>query len=149
MKYSKAEKQIKALSSKYYIDMGDGDFNIVYKGNTSVAYVSGAYRYTVGIGGSYDKFSKLPFSNKLYMVMSELAMTPLDERLEEKKHYIKIFDNMFGYLNISTLTGKMGVHDWDEIGSIKTRFTDKEIEQFKHREDIPLDWKKIKLEDAD
>ena len=148
MKYSEAEKQIKSLSSKYDIDMSDRDFNIVYKGNRCNTHVSGHYRYYLHVEDNVA-FSKFPFSNKLYMILSELAMTPLDERVEEKKHYIKIFDNMFGYLNISTLTGKMGVHDWDEIGSIKTRFTDKEIEQFKHREDIPLDWKKVKLEDAD
>lgn len=148
MKYSEAKKQIEALSSKYDIDMGDGDFNIVYKGNLRTTYVHGHYRYSLHVEDDRT-FSKLPFCNKLYMILAELAMTPLVDRVEEKKHYIKIFDNMFGYLNISTLTGKMGVHDWDEVGSIKTRFTDKEIEQFKHREDIPLDWKKIKLEDAD
>ncbi|APB85468.1 hypothetical protein [Lactiplantibacillus plantarum] len=31
----------------------------------------------------------------------------LDERVEEKKHYIKIFDGEFGYLNIDISTGMM------------------------------------------
>ena len=83
------------------------------------------------------------------MLVAELTSTPLAERVEEKKHYIKIFDNMFGYLNISTLTDKMGVHDEAEIGSIKTRFTDKEISQLKKRDDIPLDWNKVHFEDAE
>lgn len=146
MKYSEAEKQIKALSSKYDIDMGDRDFNIVYKGNIRTTYVAGHYRYNLHVEDDRT-FSKLPFSNKLFMILAELAITPLDERVEEKKYYVKVYDSVLGYLNINTFTGKMSMNDVSEGAGYKTKFTDKEIEQLKQRDDIPLDWNKINLED--
>jgi len=35
-----------------------------------------------------------------------------------------------------------------ETSLFKTKFTDKEIEQLKQRNDIPLDWNKVKLEET-
>ncbi|MCG0767565.1 hypothetical protein IMAU10058_03011 [Lactiplantibacillus plantarum] len=147
MKYSEAEKQIKALSDKYDIDMGDGDFNIVYNGNIGSIYVSDSCQYNLNIG-SFTTFSKLPFSNKLYMILAELASTPLDERVEEKKYYVQVFNNAFGYLNIITLTGEMVVSGMPENYGYKTKFTDKEIEELKQRDDIPLDWNKVSFVEA-
>jgi len=99
MKYSEAEKQIKALSSKYDIDMDNGDFIVVYEGRTHGVYVSDSYEYGLNVNYA-DAFSSMPFSNRLYMILAELASTPLDERAEEKKYYVKIFDGGLGYLNI-------------------------------------------------
>ena len=149
MKYSEAEKQIKELSSKYDIDMGDRDFNIVYKGNIRTTYVAGHYRYNLHVEDDRT-FSKLPLSNKLFMILAELAITPLDERVEEKKYYVKICGGSLGYyLNIKTSTNKMIVNSKDDASGFKTKFTDKEIEQLKQRDDIPLDWNKVTLEEAD
>jgi len=148
MKYSEAEKQIKALSSKYDIYMGDGDFNIVYNGNIGSIYVSDSCQYNLNIGG-FTTFSKLPFSNKLYMILAELAVTPLDERVEEKKYYVKIFDGGFGYLNIDISTGNIKTDNVRECDEIKTKFTNKAIEQLKQRDDIPLDWNKVNLEEVE
>jgi len=148
MKYIEAEKQIKALSSKYDIDMGDGDFNIVYKGNLRTTYVHGHFRYNLHVEDD-STFSKLPFCNKLYMILSELAITPLDERVEVKKYYVKVYDSTLGYLNINIFNGKMIMSDVSENDGYKAKFTDKEIEQLKQREDIPLDWNKVILEEAE
>lgn len=148
MKYSEAKKQIKALSSKYNINMADGDFNVAYNGITHGIYVSDDYGYGLHVENKRT-FSKLPFSSKLYMIMAELASTPLDERVEEKRHYVKVFDNEFGYLNIDISTGKMNVSGRFVGYGYKTEFTDKEIEELKQRNDIPLDWKKVELEEAD
>ena len=148
MKYSDAEKQIKALSSKYDIDMDDGDFNVLYNGNAYDIYVSGDSQYRLGAGNT-RYFSKLPFCNKLYMILSELSITPLDERIEEKKYYVKIFDNEFGYLNIDSSTGEINVSCKFVGYGCKTEFTNKEIEHLKQRGDIPLDWKKVTFEEAE
>lgn len=147
MKYDEAKKQIEQLSSKYSIDMSDGDFNVVYKERGNTAYVAGYGRYEFAF---YDKdiFQKLPFSNKLYMILAELAMTPLDKRVEEKKYYVKICGGSLGYLNI-TSTNKMIVDSKDNACGIKTKFTDKAIKQLKQRDDIPLDWGKVTLEEVD
>lgn len=149
MKYSEAEKQIKALSSKYsaYKDKDTEFFNVYYK-NGEVAYVRTNERYSVTVW--FEKyFPKLPFSNKLYMILAELAMTPLDERVEDKKYYVKICGGSLGYLNIKTSTNKMIVDSKDDACGIKTKFTDKAIKQLKQRDDIPLDWNKVHFEEAE
>jgi len=148
MKYSEAKKQIEALSSKYDIDMGDGDFNIVYKGNLRTTYVHGHYRYSLHVEDD-STFSKLPFCNKLYMILAELAMTPLVERVEEKKHYVHVFKGNNGYLNVFAFDDEITFGSKVEINGFKTKFTSSEIEKLKQGFDIPLDWKKIKLEGAE
>lgn len=80
------------MSSKYsaYKDVYTEFFNVYYK-NGEVAYVRTNKRYSVTVW--FEKsFSKLPFSNKLYMILAELAMTPLDERVEEKTDYLNVQD---------------------------------------------------------
>lgn len=146
MKYSEAEKQIKALSSKYCISMGDGDFAVNYK-NILVAWVKSDKRYLLY---NVEKcFKKLPFSDKLYMILSELAITPLNERVDNKKYYVKVFNNGFGYLNIDILNDNVVADTKSETDHIKTKLTSKAIENLKQREDIPLDWNKVTLEEAE
>ena len=147
MKYSEAEKQIKALSDKYDISMYDGDFNVLYNGKTDAICVSHYYEYELHVQNN-RAFSKLPFSRKIYMVLAELAITPLDERVEEKKYYVKVFDNEFGYLNIDNSTGEMNISSMFAGCGYNTKFTNKEIEQLKQREDIPLDWNKVRFVEA-
>lgn len=149
MKYSEAEKQIKALSSKYsaYKDKDTEFFNVYYK-NDEVAYVRTNKRYSISVWFE-ECFHKLSFSNKLYMILAELAMTPLDERVEEKKYYVKVYDSLTGYLNINYFTGKMSVDSESAGNGCKTKFTDKDINELKQRDDIPFDWNKVKLEEAE
>lgn len=148
MLYSEAEKQIKALSSKYDIDMNWGNFEAVYNGKTHIILVSGSCKYGLYVIG-VNTFLSMPFSSKLYMIMAELASTPLDERVEEKKHYVKVFDNDFGYLNIDNSHGDMVIANMSAGYGYNTKFTDKEIEELKQRDDIPLDWSKVTFEDAE
>ena len=148
MKYSEAEKQIKALSSKYSIDMKDNYFNVNYNfEDNEVAYVDPYHRYVFNIRNK-GYFSKLPFGNKLYMILAELAMTPLDKRVESKKYYIKIYDSGMGYLNIDKFTGNMSINNVSEDNIYKTKFTDKDIGNLMQREDIPLDWSKVSFMEA-
>ena len=146
MKYSEAVKQIEELSSKYDVYMVGGDLTVYYK-NIIVAWVKSDERYL--FYNDENNFKKMPFSNKLYMILAELAITPLDKRVEEKKYYVKIFDNELGYLNIDISTGDITAGSVFETGFFKTKFTSKAIEQLKQREDIPLDWNKVKLEEAE
>lgn len=146
MKYSEAEEQIKTLSKKYSIDMDEfsGYFNINYKGK-EVAFVSSDGEYSVGVWDS-KYFHKLPFSNKLYMILAELAITQLDERKDEKKYLVKAFGN---YLNINVGNNRPHINTSYESSAMHTKFTIKEIEQLKLRDDIPLDWNKVELEEVE
>lgn len=149
MKYTDAKKKIESLSSKYsaYKDKDTEFFNVYYK-NDEVAYVRTNKRYSISVWFE-ECFHKLSFSNKLYMILAELAMTPLDERVEEKKYYVKVYDSLTGYLNINYFTGKMSVDSESAGNGCKTKFTDKDINELKQRDDIPLDWNKVKLEEAE
>lgn len=140
MKYSEAEKQIKALSNKYSVNMDSPIyFEICFKGS-SEAVATLNQRYGLRLW-NYRRFSKLPFSNKLYMILSELAMTPLNERKDDKKYIVKAFG---GILNINHFGAAVFLYG----SKLKTKFTLKEIEQLKQREDIPLDWNKVILEET-
>ncbi|KZU49226.1 Phage protein [Lactiplantibacillus plantarum] len=82
------------------------------------------------------------------MILAELAVTPLDERAEEKKHYVKIFDGGLGYLNIDISTGNMTAGSVRETEFLKTKFTNEAIEQLKQRDDVPLNWDEVTFEEA-
>lgn len=148
MKYIEAEKQIKALSDKYYIYMDDGDFNVAYKENEPIAYVGGNTRYKVNIFYTEEAFQKIPFSSKLYIILAELAVTPIDERVEAKKYFIHVFEGSVGYLNVNIPMSKTSLDNSIEMPGIETKFTLKEIERLKQREDVPLDWHKVHFEEA-
>lgn len=68
---------------------------------------------------------------------------------KEPKYLVKICDGYSGYLNIDNFTGKMSVANMSEDNRFKTKFTDKEIEQLKQRDDIPLDWNKVTFEEVE
>ena len=143
MKYSEAEKQIKALSSKYDVDFYAHKFNVYYK-NELTAGVKKDCRYS--FIHRENIFKKLPFSNKLYMILAELAITPLEDRVEEKKYKVKAFRK---YLNVPVENVLSPfLFDGNNTETVKTCFTLNEIEQLKQRDDIPLDWDKVRFEEA-
>lgn len=147
MKYIEAAKAIVSLSTKYSIYVNTDNFAVNYKGE-NIACVPTYQQYFVRVWIEKD-FKNLPFSNKLYMILSELAMTPLDERKEEKKYFIHVFrSQQDGYLTLVNDKAEFGSRLEANSFSIKTRFTKKEIRQLKKREDIPLDWDKVTLAEA-
>ena len=85
MKYSEATKLIQGLSKKYSIKFGSysDDFEINYK-NNSIAWVDMPEQFRFGKVTSASEFDKLPYSHKLWMILTELAMTPISEREEHK-----------------------------------------------------------------
>ena len=76
--YDEATEEIKKLSSKYQTKLDENQsFEVIYKG-VLVALVDGhtTYEFYTGV----PDFGKLLFSNKLYMLLAELSMTPIDKR---------------------------------------------------------------------
>lgn len=141
MKYSEAKKQIKVLSSKYSLEIEDanGYFNVNYKG-AEIAFVNRNKRYECGVC-NVSFFKQMPFSNKLYMILSELAMTPLEERKDETKYKVNVLNE---YLNIDENNKPLLADDLN-TDSYQTIFTLAEISKIKERKDIPLDWDKVNI----
>ena len=83
----------------------------------------------------------------------ELAETPLDEREEEKKYYLKhnrfIDDyNDLGYINLFA-AGDVVLSTRHEDQTFKTKFTEEEIEDIKRRFDTDLsDFELIEVEEG-
>lgn len=81
-------KEVKELSSKYDVEVTDGQVNVYYSRRNHVKYpkypqvltVLLQTQYTFMLEISLDSFEALPFSHKLYMLGAELAMTPVNER---------------------------------------------------------------------
>ena len=84
MKYSEATKLIKGLSRKYSINNDNPIFELIYK-SKPIAWVDKLEHFNFGRATSTSGFNKLPYSRKLWMILAELAMTPIDNRKDEHK----------------------------------------------------------------
>lgn len=84
-------KEVKELSSKYDVEVTDGQVDVYYSRRKHAKYPKYHQVLTVPLQAQYtfmrkiglDSFEALPFSHKLYMLGAELAMTPLNERTPE------------------------------------------------------------------
>lgn len=94
MKYSEAAKAIKGLSKKYSINNnGKFVFELIYK-SKPIACVDKQEQFNFGRVNTFGfEFDKLPYSHKLWMILAELSMTPLDKRKEEHKWNVIIANN--------------------------------------------------------
>ena len=90
MKYSEATKLIKGLSKKYSINNDKYDFELIYKSNP-IVWLDKQEQFNFRRATMF--FEALPYSHKLWMILSELAMTPISEREEHKWNVIVGNDN--------------------------------------------------------
>ncbi len=83
-------------------------------------------------------------------VVQKLIDTPVEERfMEEKKYTIQVITgNEESYLNYDIESGHINFRDDAEIGSIKTEFTQSEIDTLKQRSDIAINWNKAIIEEV-
>ena len=135
MKYDEAIKLIQGLSKKYSIYNNDKPvFRIIYK-SKSIAWVGKNQQFDFGrinIGAS--EFNKLPYSHKLWMILSELAMTPLNKRKEHQWNVIIANNpNNWGYSYTAWLKTQNGYEIFDSFSKQNlvvfenARFTDSEF----------------------
>lgn len=87
-------------------------------------------------------------SNDLEILTSAIAYaeTPLDERQEEKKYYLKhrfLEHHNYSYLNYDQKLQKLYLNDKVRIDYVQTQFTQKEIDEIKEKYDTTLDDFKI------
>lgn len=140
MKYSEANKLIHKLSDDYFTNLITGDivvgflagYNVYYKGEL-VVYVSTTTMYGIYPANAY--LYKLPYGNKLWMILSELAMTKPSDRLSEPKYNViianvgfhirtvwyKVDDQNFSY-DVDTI-------DDDDLVLHEYKFTEKEYKE--------------------
>ena len=132
MKYSEATKLIKGLSKKYSID-NESVFKLVYK-KKPIAWVDKLEQFNFGhIDTLVPEFAKMPYSHKLYMILAELAMTPLDKRVEHRWNVIvSNYDSETGSIAVweKSLLGHgyaLCFDDPDDLTYDEAIFTDEEF----------------------
>lgn len=116
MKYLEATELIKNLSKKYSVIMEDhftafykeeDHFTVFYKDYPIAAIGcvdSSRYQVVLYVDNSY--FGKLPFSNKLYMILSELSVTPCANRYNLYNVIISNTDSLLTVYGHRLILGK-------------------------------------------
>lgn len=103
MKYSEATKLIKGLSKEYSIDNDDKRyFELIYE-SKPIIWVDKQEQFSFDLERDNIlnfEFDKLPYSHKLWMILAELAMTPLDKRKDECKWNVIVGNDASGLINI-------------------------------------------------
>ena len=140
---------------KYFEDEGYR----VYKGKTiitvedengnDILHIS----ETNSIATDYIAFDNLPFSKQqeYYKVIFNYLMTPIEEREEEKKYYLrhKGFKDYAKYLNYRLRDKTFTINDKSNSNSHKTQFTQKEIDTMPECYTHPAVWEQVEVECKD
>lgn len=136
----------KILKNKEYI--------LIHYGFEKVAYVYKNDIFSLGTG--YIPFYNLSkeLQEKLYNLMDEYARTPIDEREEQQKFYLKHkwlrrSKDIGYYLNLY-LDEDYFLGNFAEKGSYKTQFTQAEIYKIKERFNTNLeDFEQVHVKDKE
>ena len=135
MKYSEATKLIEGLSEEYSIDNNSKSiFELIYK-NKYIAWVDKQKRFNLVVVDTLSsKFAKMPYSHKIWMILTELARTSLDKRKEEHKWNVVVGeDNSKGSPLVIWVKADHSCHDYflggaekNDLKDSETRFSDSE-----------------------
>lgn len=133
------KKEIMKLSDKYSFTEINSSITgprllVSYKGNM-VLHIHNSMQYWLEVTIERDDFYRLPFSNKLWMLAAEFAMTPVDKRFKKNKYNVIIAHNHYF---IDTVWYKLGEFyspfdtdtiDADFLTSNKYAFTEEEYKE--------------------
>ena len=91
------KKEIMKLSDNYSFYEIDSSITgpklwVSYKGNT-VLRINTNLQYQFVVTIERSDFYRLPYSNKLWMLAAEFAMTPVDKRFKKNKYNVIIVNN--------------------------------------------------------
>jgi hypothetical protein len=93
--------------------------------------------------------------DELYKLCFEYTSTPVEDREEEKKFYLKhrfltslLGDMKYSFINYNAKYNEIFLSNKESLGDTKTQFTLKEIEEIKERFDTDLaDSEMVELQD--
>lgn len=109
------------------------DAILIFYGKGQVSYALINERFHLGM---IDGFCDLPeeLKEKLYSLMDEYARTPLDEREEEQKYYLKHRKTNISSHYLNVFYGEDGhiVESNMDMVALRSQFTQKEIDEIKN-----------------
>lgn len=132
------KKEIMKLSDNYSFTEINSSITgprlfVSYKGNT-VLRIYNNLQYQVEITIERSNFYQLPYSSKLWMLVSEFAMTPVDKRFKKNKYNVIIAHNHYFIDTVWCKVGELSFPfdtdtvDTDFLTSNNYTFTDGEFQ---------------------
>lgn len=139
MKYSEFRKLINDKG----LEIFDGGSVLVTCPNTDRVYMMIDKDNTHKLTTSFSKFSELSVCDRQILLdwAIKLASTPLDEREDEKKYYLKLDSTIItnlSYLYFSEYDGEFEISSENEYESYKTAFTETEITELEEKHDLSM-----------
>ena len=133
MKYSEFERTVKSMG--LFINDREGEIYVEDDSQFPVLTVSKLDEMVIDT--EYPSFIELPYGKKdtLLILVVTLAKTPLEEREEEKKYYLKLElpipleDSPMRWLNQKVGASKYHFGSQENIRDYKTIFTESEVAQ--------------------
>lgn len=107
---------------------------VVYKDDREISLVESDKMY--GIVSGINDYQEMPSETQqtLFNLFVEYARTPIEERKEEKKYYLrhKHLAKYYNYLNYDTEDSNWSFSECGETFSFKTKFTLAELPDWVH-----------------
>lgn len=150
-RYLTTKEFIKEVKKLGFIVEEDTGAIEIYLNNERIAYV---YRYEIFSANTayipFDVLSK-KFVEKLYNLIDAYARTPLEEREEPQKYYLKLIgskNNRWNYLNYNTINDFLELDSEKYKSYAEIQFTDKELDKLREKFGITFnDFEKIPVEE--
>ena len=155
MKTKEFIKKVKELGFEVECGLGEkGELIEIWIGDSEEDFVVIWPNFTFAIStieyGFVDLKDPLPLE-ELYKLCFEYASTPVKDREEEKKFYMKhkwLNLNTHNYLHLDVDDGSCMLDDNEEFSFTKTKLTEKEIEEIKEKFDTDLaDFELVEVEE--
>ena len=147
----KTEEFIKRVSKTpgHIVKVGESETRVSGEiGGATVAVISEEYQNMVDLHYMYN------VSDDLFDDIIAYAKTPISERKGVIRKRVKVVStDKNSYLHVNFLSYRqeayLGSLSDQDLTNVMTDFSPEQIEQLKSREDVAIDWCKVKLEDAD
>lgn len=122
----------------------------IYDGNDELAYIYKNKKFYIGTYFEFSEYLSEELQEKLYNLIDEYARTPIDEREEQERFFLKFkieTDDDCNFLNYDKNDDEPTLDNRLETSSFQTRFTQKEINDIRRKfgltlsdfEQIPVD----------
>lgn len=149
MKTKKFIKEVEELGFRFL--QCTKDIEIYYE-NYQVAYIFWHWRFYVGTTCWFRDHLPKELQEKLYDLIDEYARTPIEDREEQQKFYLKFItesNNSRHYLNYRESFNSIELNNKTDLDGYKTQFTQKEIDELKKKLGVTFsDFEQIPIEEV-
>lgn len=125
----------------------------IYDGNDELAYIRKDKRFYVCTYFEFSEYLSEELQEKLYKLIDKYARTPLEEREEQERFFLKFkikTDDDCNFLNYDKNDDEPTLDNRLETSNFQTRFTQKEINDIRRKFGLTLsDFEQIPIEEVE